>query len=673
MEDTTASLVTRVKAALSRATQYAWDIFRPDNHWHGELLSNATMTAEQVFFYQSLGITPIPDADAYRRWLLHDQRDDGSWALAPDRPGHLSVSCEAYLALKILGVDPSDDAMVRAREFIRVGGGVAKVRIFTRIYFAMFGLFPWSAVPALPVEFIFAPSWFPMNIYRVSSWARSTIVPLLLISHHQAVYALPDREGQPNANSAFLDELWLNPTNKAVPYGPSGWNLLVSDWVSILVYLVDALLQLLGGLRGLPFIRGLARQRCVEWILQHQEPEGDWSGTVPPMHAGVHALMLEGFKLEDSVIQRAIAAVERFTWEDGHGKRLQPSVSPVWDTLLMTRAVLDAGCCAKDDARLQATVACIRSRQLYVLHGDWRVYRPHLAPGGFCFEHHNAWYPDTDDTHAAILALVHQDADSAGSDAVAAAANWLVGMQSADGGWGAFDVENDRLWLNKIPFSDMGALCDPSTADVTGHVLEAFGTLLALKGAIDPRLHTNVQAACERGIRYLAEQQEPCGAWFGRWGVNYIYGTSGVLCGFAFFAERDARVRGMLRSGAAWLKQVQNTDGGWGEGLGTYREADKTAPGTGSASTPSQTAWALMGLLAAGVDTADGVVVSAVEYLLRTQTDASREGSASWPERLYTGVGFPNHFYLGYTLYRHYFPMMALGRYAAASGKPKSG
>lgn len=330
--------------------------------------------------------------------------------------------------------------MVRARDFIRAAGGVARVRVFTRIYFAMFGLFPWAAVPVLP-EFIFAPAWFPLNIYRLSSRARSTIIPLLLISHHRAIDALPDAEGRASANSAFLDELWLDPTSKVVPYGPAGWDLLLSGWVSVLVYLVDCMLHLLDGLQRLPFIRDLARQRCVEWLLQHQEPEGDWGGTMPPMHANVLALLLEGFTLEDAIIQRGTAA-ECFTWQDDHGKRLQASISPTWDTLLMTRAVLDAGCLAQDDARLQTAATWIRSRQLHALHGDWRVYRPRAAPGGFCFGYHNVWYPDTDDTHAAILALVHQDAGAAGSDAVSAAAGRLVGKQSADGGWDAFDVEN---------------------------------------------------------------------------------------------------------------------------------------------------------------------------------------------------------------------------------------
>jgi squalene-hopene/tetraprenyl-beta-curcumene cyclase len=331
----------------------------------------------------------------------------------------------------------------------------------------------------------------------------------------------------------------------------------------------------------------------------------------------------------------------------------------------MIRAICDSGG-AKDDPRLHRAIQWTRRRQNFGHQGDWKVYNPRLAAGGFSFEYFNTWYPDTDDTAAAMMALLHQDAEgSIESASIDRAAMWLCGMQSQDGGWGAFDLNNDRLWLNRIPFSDMNALCDPSTADVTGHVLEAFGLIfeVANRGSFVVGSLDQVVTASERAIQYLAREQERNGAWYGRWGANYIYGTSNVLCGLAYFAEEDEQVQGMMTSAAGWLISVQNSDGGWGEGLDTYRQSHLAGRGL---STPSQTAWAIMGLLT--VCSPDVPAIRAgVKYLLNAQSDRRPENKgASWLEERYTGVGFPNFFYLGYTLYRHYFPMMALGRYVDA-------
>ena len=615
------------------------------------------MTAEQIFFYQSIGRSPIPDGDAYQTYLLNEQNTDGSWSLAPHEPGDISTSCEAYLALKILGTSLKSPEMCRARDFILGAGGVAKVRMFTRIYFAQFGLFPWTEVPELPAEFILMPSNGIMNIYRLSSWARSTIIPLLIISHHRPVYALPNGR---HTDNDYLDELWMDAARKIVPYGPSLWRPWENDMLCFFFGAVDSALHLLGGLRRFP-TRGYSRKRCVQWILEHQEKSGDWAGIIPPMHAGVQALLLEGYHLEDDVIQRAIEAIERFTWQDEQGKRLQSCVSPLWDTVLMTRAICDAGV-NRTDERLQKAVQWIKGQQNFGSEGDWRIYNPRLAPGGFSFEYSNAWYPDCDDTAAAILALLHQDPSAMQSASVDRAAIWLCGMQNCDSGWGAFDLDNDRMWLNRIPFSDMNALCDPSTADVTGHVLEAFGFMLKLANedsSMGDRFNT-ISIASQKAIHYLAREQESNGAWYGRWGANYIYGTSNVVCGLAYFTEHNNQVKNMISSAANWLISIQNADGGWGEGLDTYLQPHLAGKGH---STPSQTAWALMALLAS-CDTGSPAIQAGIDYLLSTQTDLRMSDQASsWPEERYTGVGFPNFFYLGYTLYRHYFPMMALGRF----------
>jgi len=651
-------LSSQATRCLSLATTYAFDLINSDGHWCGELLSNVTLTAEHVFFYQSLGLDLSVDGEAYRCYLFSQQNKDGSWSIAPDYPGCVSTTSEAYLALKILGVPECIPEMRRAQSFVIRAGGLAKVRIFTRIFFAQFGLFPWDAVPQLPCEFILIPSQSPINIYKLSSWARSTIIPLLIIRHHQPIYALPN---EVSAENNFLDELWLDAGDKLVPYGPALSESWKNDLVGFIFGAIDLGLYCLGGLRFSP-LRSYARRQCVKWIVERQEKAGDWAGIIPPMHAGVQALLLEGFSLEDPRVRRGIEAIERFAWRDQNGKRIQACLSPVWDTVLMTRALCDAGTDPNDE-RLRRAVKWIKARQILGPEGDWRIYKPKLAPGGFAFEYHNTWYPDVDDTAAAILAFIKQSPQSVGCTSVARAAEWICGMQNNDGGWAAFDLNNNKLFLNKIPFSDMNSLCDPTTADVTGRILEAFGLMIhtAREEYIAPDLLRHVVTASHRGIAYLAKTQEATGAWYGRWGANYIYGTSNVLCGLAYFSNEDRLVQNLISSALHWLVKIQNTDGGWGEGLESYQDSARAGCGP---STPSQTAWAIMALLT-HVSPTDAAIKMGIAHLVASQTDIAGEG-ASWRETLYTGTGFPGYFYIGYTLYRHYFPMMALGRYLEA-------
>lgn len=651
-------LPSTVTRSLSLATRYAFDLIQPDGHWYGENLSNVTITAEHVFFSQSLGLDLNADGEVYRRYLLSQQNLDGSWGIAPDYPGDVSTSAEAYLALKILGIPEHVSEMRRARGFIIGVGGLAKVRIFTRIFFAQFGLFPWDAVPQLPAEFILIPAQLPINVYKLSSWARSTVIPLLITRHHQPIYTLPNGT---SANNSFLDELWLDAGDKNVPYGPGLWKMWQNDICEFTFGAIDKALYYLGGLRRSP-LRSYARRQCVRWILERQETAGDWAGIIPSMHASLQALLLEGFQVGDARIRKGVEAIERFAWRDEYGKRIQVCVSPVWDTVLMTRALCDAGVNLNDEC-LRKAVGWVIARQLLGPEGDWRIYNRKLAPGGFSFEYHNTWYPDVDDTAAAILAFVNQNPQCLGSTCVADAANWLCGMQNSDGGWAAFDRDNNKLFLNKIPFSDMDSLCDPSTADITGRILEAFGLMIhtSRQEHIDPVLLDGITAASERAIAYLASTQESTGAWYGRWGSNYIYGTSNVLCGLAYFSKYNCLVQDLVSSAVHWLEMVQNFDGGWGEDLESYKDPLRAGCG---ASTASQTAWAVMGLLTHHLPTAR-VVKTGVNHLARSQTNTLGEG-ASWPETKYTGTGFPGHFYFGYTLYRHYFPMMALGRYLKA-------
>ncbi|CAG8402481.1 unnamed protein product [Penicillium salamii] len=648
------TLAKEAQNALQLAANYSINRQHEDGHWCGELRSNATITAEYVMLRQSLGLEMAEDRDKYILWFLSDQNPDGSWSLVPGGEGEISTSVEAYFALKILGLKPDTAVMRKARYFIISAGGIARVRIFTRIYLATFGLFPWNAVPELPAELIMMPNAAVISIYRLASWARSTLIPLLIVSHHRPIYALPNGR---SATNDFLDEIWVNAAEKAVPYAPSLWSMLKTDVVATGFVVLDNILHMLGGLRSSP-TRTHARRKCIEWILEHQEPEGDWAGILPPMHGGLLALCLEGYTLDDDPVRKGLESIERFAWNDERGKRIQACVSPVWDTILTTIGLSDAGLGARHAFH---AMEWVKDRQLCVPEGDWRIYKPNITAGGFSFEYNNRWYPDVDDTAAAILAMIKQDPKLTRSlSAVTKAVEWIIGMQNNDGGWGAFDIHNDRLFLNKIPFSDMEALCDPSTADVTGRVLEAFGLLLQRNGNQFTDLSNEISITCDRAIAYLLRTQEVTGSWFGRWGVNHLYGTSNVICGLAFFSQ-EKEVQNALEFAVSWLGTKQNPDGGWGESVMSYASVHLEGLGPSLA---SQTGWALLALLShPPSDSSGNMIERGVRYLLQTQTISDRPDEASWPETAYTGTGFPNHFYLGYAFYPHYFPMMALGRY----------
>ncbi|RAH68859.1 terpene cyclase/mutase family protein [Aspergillus aculeatinus CBS 121060] len=653
--------VCAARDALDKATQYSMEQMREDNHWCGELRSNATITAEYVFLRLSLGLDLTQEAKPLIRWLLSQQNPDGSWGIAPHYPGDISTSTEAYFALKILQFSPEHPAMRKACEYIRSVGGVAKVRIFTRFYLAMFGLFPWDAVPELPAELIFMPAWAPINIYKFASWARSTIVPLLIVSHHRPIYPLPPGSA---ADGTYLDELWLDPGNKSVPYqrpaSSTGLNLLVT-----LFLVIDHVLHFLNGLRFF-LTRAYSRRSCISWILDHQEDSGDWAGIFPPMHLGLLALTLEGLQLTDAPVVKALESVERFAWEDQQGRRMQACVSPTWDTILMSIALCDASH-PKDSQRLHRAIKWIQNRQLTQPYGDWQVYSPKTIPGGFSFEYFNTWYPDVDDTAAAIIAFLKHGTDLTHHNVIRAVL-WILGMQNKDGGWGAFDINNDALFLNKIPFSDMDSLCDPSSADVTGRVLEAFGLLFRSPVAdyAGSDLLSQMRTASDRAIEYLAQTQEADGSWYGRWGCNYIYGTCNVLCGLKYFTKHSSRIPALTSRAVQWILSIQNPDGGWGESLQTYRSGSRV--GLDHSSTASQTGWAVMALLPYLAPSAPAIE-RGVGYLIQTQSKQEGSGKgATWEESRYTGTGFPNFFYLGYALYAHYFPMMALGRYVQLAG-----
>jgi len=655
------SLPAKASRSSRLAAEYAFDCMKDDGHYVAEVYSNATFTAEYIFLRQSLGLDLSADQGALRYWLLSQQNLDGSWGLAPGTKGDVSTTTEAYLALKILHVSPDTLVMHRAREFVVRNGGAAKVRIFTRIFLATFGLFPWDSVPQLPMELILMPSFSPINIYTLSSWARSTLIPILLVRYHQPVYSLPNGKSD---NNDFLDELWVNPAKKDVAYAPTLWDLLnKKDFVAITFTALDKVIGYLGGLRQFP-LRGYLRQHCLDWILEHQEESGDWAGYWPPMHGAVLALVLEGYSIEHPVVSHGLEAMERLTLDDSVGKRVQATVSPVWDTALMTIGLCDSGV-VLSDSRLLKAVEWIKARQLQCETGDWRIYNPSLKPGGWSFEYNNTWYPDVDDTAVVVIGFLKQDPKCVGLPCISRAIEWILGMQNRDGGWAAFDMNNDQLFLNKIPFSDMDSLCDPSTADVTGRILECYGMILTnpYNQLLDSQLLERLRTASWRALKYLLSEQEDSGAWWGRWGINYVYGTSNVVCGLVNFCDDNQPVKTAALRAIQWLKSVQNADGGWGEGLDSY--ADQTQAGCGI-STPSQTAWGLMALLA-HIPSSEEAIERGVKYLISTQANQGTKG-ATWTDSAFTATGFPFCLYLQYSFYPHYFPMMALGRYVKATG-----
>ncbi|TLD28649.1 hypothetical protein PspLS_03489 [Pyricularia sp. CBS 133598] len=654
---------------LDHATEFARDTLINKEHWCGWVLSNATVTAEWIFLQYILGRElSKEDRKGFLKHFKTSQKADGSWSLATQSTTKGDVSCtvEAYLALKILGISHEEDYMVRARDWVRSHGGAEKMRMLSRFYLAMFGLVPWEAVPQMPPELIFLPSWFLINIYKFSSWARCSIVGLCMLRVHEPLYALPNGK---RVDNDYIDELWLNPSDKRMPYTVPYMQLMRTSPLGVLFQLGDLFLWLMSFL-GFWFLRRWAVDSCVAWTLEHQEPSGDWGGIYPPMHNNTLALMLEGYSQDDPVIQNALAACNRFLAEDpSHGKWMQPSVSPVWDTFLMIRAVADAKTTERDDKLLARSVDWVLAQQIDDDHiGDWRIYRPSIPAGGFAFEYFNKWYPDIDDTAVGVVALLRHDPALVNDSRILLAAAWTLGMQNRDHGWAAFDADNDAYYLHATPFSDMDSLCDSSTPDVTGHVLEMLGLMYRLQrqGKVkNPDVLVFLdqsRPACNRGLAYLLRSQEAFGGWYGRWGVNYIFGTSAAVCALAYFKDRQG-VAGKMQAGVDWLRSRQNPDGGWGELLESYN--DKALAGRGR-SMPSQTAWALQGLLELE-DPRGEVVEAGVNWLLRNQTTSTSKKSGcvstTWSEDDYTATGFPGHFYLKYELYCHYFPMMALARY----------
>jgi squalene-hopene/tetraprenyl-beta-curcumene cyclase len=650
--------------ALDRAVGYLTARQNPGGWWQGELETNVTMDAEDLLLREFLGIRTEEETEAAARWIRSSQRDDGTWANFLGGPADLSTTVEAYVALRLAGDKPGSGHMAVAAAWIRENGGIAAARVFTRIWLALFGEWPWDDLPVMPPELIYLPRWFPLNVYDWACWARQTIVPLTVVCSLRPVRPLsfgleeldsagvrvPRRPGgQPIAGRRDAGKAAISAAAGAAEQAKRDpWGALFSGLDRVL----HRYERHLSHRRGPAAIRTAAFRRCAEWIIARQERDGCWGGIQPPWVYSLLALHLLGYGLEHPIIQRGLAGLDRFTiWEDGEDgkqRRLEACQSPVWDTVLAMVALGDAGVPA-DHPALQSAARWVLAEEIRG-PGDWQVTRPGLAPAGWAFEFDNDGYPDIDDTAEVLLALgrVEQPDDATASQAGAATAralDWLVGMQSRDGGWGAFDADNTSRLVTKLPFCDFGEVVDPPSADVTAHTVEALSAA-GLRGT----------RAVRRGVAWLLRAQEPDGSWFGRWGANYLYGTGAVVP--ALIAAGVLPDKPCIKRAVTWLIEHQNPDGGWGEDLRSYSDASWAGRGE---STASQTAWALLALLAAGGEEAMRAAERGVAWLAATQ-----RGDGSWDEPQFTGTGFPGDFYINYHLYRLVFPVSALGRYLDA-------
>ena len=611
--------VGAAKAALER-------LQKSDGHWVFELEADATIPAEYVLLEHYLDRVDADLQDRIGVYLREIQGDHGGWPLFHDGVFNLSASVKAYFALKAIGDDIDSPHMRRAREAILAHGGAERSNVFTRVQLALFGEIPWQGVPVMPAEMMLLPRWFPFHLNKVSYWSRTVIVPLLVL--------MALKPCARNPRDVHVAELFRTPPTQVRDWirGPyrSAWGRFFKG--------MDVILR-----HAEPRFPAVLRRRALEkarrFVVERLNGEDGLGAIYPAMANSVMMFDALGCAPDDPDFATAWASVRKLLVVGPDRAYCQPCFSPIWDTSLAGHAMAEAD--GSVDPRVDAACAWLRERQITDVVGDWAEARPDAAPGGWAFQYANAHYPDVDDT-AAVGMLLHRNGDPAHADSIERARAWVVAMQSRNGGWGAFDADNTHYHLNHIPFADHGALLDPPTSDVTGRCVSF---LAQLGNAADT-------AVIDHAVEYLRREQCADGSWFGRWGTNYIYGTWSVLC--ALNAAGVAPEDPAMRRAADWLVSVQREDGGWGEDEESYGDA---APGRYKESTPSQTAWALIGLMAAG-RVEDAAVARGIAYLTRTQ-----RGDGEWTELPYTAVGFPKVFYLRYHGYRLFFPLMALARY----------
>jgi len=619
---------SQVSQAISRALNWFLSGQHQDGYWWGELEADTTLESDYILYLHILGQSKSEKVEKLARYIRDRQLPDGGWNIFYAGPSELNATVKAWVALRLAGDSAASPHLERAKQKIHELGGLERTNSYTRFYLAMVRVVDWSYVPAIPAEIMLLPGWFLLNLYEMSSWTRGIVIPLAIVWAHKPEWSLPD--------GVTVDELYREPGVKP----PSlSWDRRVVCWKNFFLAL-DRSLKLYDNLPWKPFRRA-ALSRARKWMRERLERSEGLGTIYPAMMNSVFALLAEGGDTTDPLLMREVDFLARYEIEERGTLRVQPCISPLWDTAIAMVSLQEAGLDPSHPSLLAASRWLVRNQILGP--GDWQVKSRKAQPGGWAFEFRNDFYPDVDDTAFVLMALSRVD-DPDGARLHASMKRglaWLLSMQNSDGGWGAFDHENNLEFLNNIPFADHNAMLDPSTADVTARALECLGHMGW------SATHPVVQRAHE----YLKREQEKDGSWFGRWGVNYIYGTSGVL---RALEAAGVRAEQEMQRAAEWLRSVQNPDGGFGETILSYYDTAHKAKGK---STASQTAWGLIGLLAA-VGPDDPAVARAVVWLVSHQNE-----DGTWDEAEFTGTGFPQVFYLKYHLYRNSFPLYALARY----------
>ncbi|MBI5629477.1 MAG: squalene--hopene cyclase [Elusimicrobia bacterium] len=630
-----------IPEALRRAVAKAQEALlhrqnHDDGYWCAPLRADTTLESDTIMLLNFLGRGSSIKVRRLANQILSRQMPDGGWPIHPSGPADISATVKAYWALKFAGYSAQEPRMALARRKIKELGGVHRVNTYTKFYMALFGQYDWRGVPSIPPELMLFPNWFYFNIYQMSAWTRSIVVPLSIVWAYQPAVACPPH--------AVLSELFPD-SKRHIPLEEA---VEPHDWISWTKFFLlwDRFLKTVEG-RGGHWIRLWALRLAEDWTLKRLQESDGLGAIYPGIINTIMAMKCLGYADTDPRLVEQLEVLERLELPvDAESLEYQPCQSPVWDTAIAVIALAESGL-RRDHAALRGSVRWLLEREIKI-EGDWKVNNPDGRAGGWAFEFKNDYYADVDDAAMVMLALRHVHLEEpqalARERACLRGLNWILSMQSANGGWAAFDKDNTKFILTKIPFADHNAMIDPPYADITARVLELLGYI-----GYDRRFPSVAKA-----VRFLKSEQEADGSWFGRWGVNYIYGTWQVLRGLAAIGEDMDQP--CVRRAVSWLKSVQQADGGWGETCATY--ADPSLKGRGP-STPSQTAWAVMGLMAAGV--CDESVERGIQHLVNTQRP-----DGDWDESECTGTGFPKVFYLEYTMYRLYFPLQALGVYQKA-------
>jgi len=618
----------RLEKAIGRGANHPLCLQGGEGYWQAAPVADSTLESDYIYYLHVLGKADPERIAKLANYVRQGQLPDGGWSIYPGGPSELNATCKAYFALKLAGDSPYAPNLVRAREIVHRLGGLEHSNSYVRFYLALVGAVSWDLVPSIPPELLLIPSWFIFNIYEMSSWTRGIVIPMAILSALRPDWKLPER--------AHVDELFKDPERKTAALD---WSGQILSWKNVFLA-VDRGLKLYEKWPWKPF-RQRAIREAKSWMLDHIERTDGLAAIYPAMMNSIFLLMAFGHGPDDPLTLREIKEFSRFEIEEQDTIRMQPCVSPVWDTCIAMVALEEAGL-PPDHPALVKAAEWLLSKQV-LGPGDWQVKNKDAEPGGWAFEFRNDFYPDVDDTAFVLMALerVRYPDPARMEAAMRRGIQWLLSMQNRDGGWGAFDRDNDRKFLCNIPFADHNAMIDPSTADVTARVVECLGRFGWSDG----------HPVIRRAVNFLLKDQSKDGSWFGRWGVNYIYGTSGVL---RALETVSLATREFCQRAVNWLRSVQKVDGSFGESLLSYDVPATKGQGT---STASQTAWGLIGLLA-GAGTEDSAVRKAVAYLVHRQ-----QADGSWSEPEFTGTGFPGVFYLKYHLYRNSFPVYALARY----------